>query len=228
MKIWINMLHWQCAAVAEGSMESSQPSYWPRLACAIFLFLAALPGAARAQQPAGAGTQAPAASSPVVPPAPAQPKPSLADFSWLEGRWRGDWGPRVAEQVWLAPEAGTMLGTFRLLENEKVLVIELFTLVEKPDSINFYFRHFTPELVPWEKADATLLKLTSLDSKKADFENPLNGQPKHAIFTRVDADTYTSRSEIVPEQGDVQIIEITYHRQKPAEEKASAGNAARQ
>ena len=208
-------------------MESTQPSNWLRFSCGILLFLAALPGVARAQQPAGAGTQAPAAPAPVVPPASPPPKPSLSDFSWLEGRWRGDWGPRVAEQAWLAPAAGTMLGTFRLVENEKVLVIELFTLVEKPDGIDFYFRHFTPELVPWEKADATLLKLSSVDAKKVSFENPVNGQPKRAILMRVDADTYTSRSEIVPEQGAMQVIEITYHRQKPPDEKPNAGNGAR-
>ncbi len=53
----------------------------------------------------------------------------------------------------MAPKAGMMLGDFRVIENDKVLVIELFTLVEKPGGINFYFRHFTPELVPWEKSD---------------------------------------------------------------------------
>jgi hypothetical protein len=37
--------------------------------------------------------------------------------------------------------------------------------------------------------------------------------PKRAIFTRIDADTFTARSELVPESGDPQVIEITYHRQ---------------
>ncbi len=153
--------------------------------------------------------------------------PTLTDFAWLEGRWRGDWGPRVAEQAWFAPKARVMTGLFRLVEGDKTLVLELFTLLEKPDGIDFFFRHFTPELVPWEKSGATVLNLTSLDAKKADFENPANGLPKHAILIRVDADTYTARSEIIPETGDPQVIEITYHRQKPTPEKPSAGNGAR-
>jgi hypothetical protein len=184
-------------------------------------------GVVQAQQSAGAGAPASPPSAPVVASASPPLKPSLSDFSWLAGRWRGDWGPRVAEQVWLAPDAGTMVGTFRLLENEKLLVIELFTLVEKPDGISFYFRHFTPDLVPWEKSGATVLNLVSLDARKVDFENQVNGLPKHAILLRVDADTYTARSEIVPETGDQQVIEITYHRQKSAPEKPNAGNAAR-
>jgi uncharacterized protein DUF6265 len=182
-----------------------------------------------AQQPAGAGSESkpgPAMtseasmsqSSPQT-----QPGPKVSDFAWLEGRWRGEWGPRIAEQVWMAPKAGMMLGDFRVIENDKVLVIEIFTLVEKPGGINFYFRHFTPELAPWEKSDATLLKLTTADPKKSEFENPVNGKPKRVVFNKLDADTYAWRSEIIPENGDPQIIEITYHRQPLA---AIAPNSA--
>jgi hypothetical protein len=160
-------------------------------------------------------------------PAPAvAAKPALTDLAWLEGRWRGDWGSRVAEQSWFAPKAGVMTGLFRLVEGDKTLVLELFTLVEKPEGIDFFFRHFTPELVPWEKSGATVLNLASLDAKKVDFENAVNGQPKRAVLIRVDPDTYTARSEIIPETGDPQVIEITYHRQKPTPEKPSAGSGA--
>jgi Domain of unknown function (DUF6265) len=175
--------------------------------------------AGSAQQPAGAG--APSKSGPAVAsesaasatPPQSDSDPKLADFSWLEGRWRGDWGPRVAEQVWMAPQASMMLADFRLIENDKVLVVEVFTLVEKNGGINFCFRHFTPELVPWEKSDATLLKLTTAEPKNFDFENSANGKPKRVVFTKIDPDTYTWRSEIIPETGDPQIVEITYHRQ---------------
>jgi hypothetical protein len=180
------------------------------------------PGKTSAPEPGKA--PAPDKQAPAAAPAPGA---TLADFAWLEGRWRGDWGPRVAEQDWMAPKAGMMTGLFRLVEGDKTLVLEMFTLVEKSDGINFYFRHFTPELVPWEKADATMLNLVSADAKKIEFENPVNGQPKRAILLRVDADTYTARSEIVPEQGDQQVIEITYHRVKPAPpEKPNAKNGA--
>ncbi len=179
--------------------------------------VAMIPGTASAQKRAGAGSPvlvpassaSPPSSAQSLAPASAAPKATLADFAWLEGRWQGIWGPRVAEQCWTSPKAGMMLGTFRLVEDEKTLVIELFTLVEKPEGINFYFRHFTPALVPWEKSDATFLKLVSLDAAKALFENQVDGEPKHAILTRVDADTYVARSEIVPENGDMQVSAST-------------------
>jgi hypothetical protein len=153
--------------------------------------------------------------------------PTLDQFSWLEGRWRGEWGSRVAEQTWLEPKAGEIAGLFRVIEREKTLVLELFSLVEKPEGIQFYLRHLTPELLPWEKSDATVLKLESMDGTKATFVNAANGEPKRLIFTRVDADTYTQRSEIEPAEGEPQVIEITLYRQKPPAATTSAGSAAR-
>ena len=179
------------------------------------MLVGALHARTLAQQPTGAGTSGtPAQQGTQLPSAPAvPPKPTLADFAWLAGRWQGAWGPRVAQQIWTAPRAGVMLGTFQLAEGDKTLVLELYTLVEGPDGIEFHLRHFTPALIAWEKPGPTVLKLASVDSKSAVFENPVDGQPKHAIFTRTDADTYVSRSEIIPEKGDVQVTEITYHRQ---------------
>jgi uncharacterized protein DUF6265 len=208
-------------------------------AAALLLSWPALAGNARGQQAAGAGSQpgAPSSDGSAHPikteatrqqSAPLPPsKPALADFAWLEGRWRGEWGLRVAEQTWLAPKAGEMAGLFRLVEGDKTLVLEVFTLVENPEGTNFYLRHFTPELVPWEKSDATLLKLDSLEPNKMVFVNPLNGEPKHVMLIRVDADTYTARSEIEPEQGEPKVIEITYHREKLVPATPSGGSGAR-
>jgi hypothetical protein len=149
----------------------------------------------------------------------------LSRLSWLEGRWRGEWGLRIAEQTWLAEKGGEVAGMFRLVEGEKTLVLELFSLVEKPEGVVFNLRHFTPELLPWEKSDATMLNLETIDAPSAVFVNPLNGEPKRYILKRLDADTYTARSEIEPEQGEPQAIEITFRRQKPPAAAPSAGSA---
>jgi hypothetical protein len=215
---------------------------------AAFLFLVMPVGRVRAQQRTGdnaepnakntsASASAPAdgaavpktaSSSPLQAHNAPVPTPVLTEFNWLEGHWRGEWGSRIAEQTWLEPRAGEIAGLFRLVEREKILVLEVFSLVEKPEGIQFYLRHLTPELLPWEKSDATMLKLESVDATKATFVNPLNGEPKRAIFTRLDADTYTARSEIEPADGEPQVIEITFHRQKPQPAAVSAGSDGRQ
>ena len=193
-----------------------------------FVLLSANPLGLFAQQAAGAGKStskdSPAATKTTDaknPPASAWAnesshgsKPTLLDFAWLEGKWQGTWGPRVVEQIWTAPRAGQMLGLFRVVENDKTLVIELFSLFETPDGVELQFRHFTPALAPWEQSSLTTLKLASLDAKTAVFENPADGQPKHDVFTRIDPDTYASQSEIVLEAGGTHVTEIRYHRQK--------------
>jgi len=143
-----------------------------------------------------------------------RPKAALLDFAWLAGKWQGSWGPRVAEQIWTAPKGGQMLGLFRAVENDKIIVIELFSLLETPEGVELRFRHFTPALMPWEQSGLPTLKLTAFDAKTAVFENAGDGQPKRNVFTRIDPDTYTSKSDIVPAAGSTHVIEIRYHRQK--------------
>jgi Domain of unknown function (DUF6265) len=140
--------------------------------------------------------------------------PQLTDLAWLAGRWLGKWGPRTAEQTWMSPRAGLMLGTFRLYEDDQTLLIELFTLRQNQDGVELRFRHFTSKLVPWEKSGPALLTLESTAPDRVIFTNPNNGQPKRAIFIRVDQNTYISRSEVVSSSGATKVVDITFHRQQ--------------
>lgn len=146
--------------------------------------------------------------------APEQKAATLADFSWLAGRWEGHLGPMTAEQQWMSPKNGTMQGFFRLTDTEKTIVIELFTLRETPDGINFYFRHFSTELKPWEENEAYHLKLTKWDAGSFRFDNPVVNQLKDAILTRGENDTYISHGDLTGADGKPQVIEVTYHRVK--------------
>jgi hypothetical protein len=139
---------------------------------------------------------------------------TLADFSWLAGRWEGPLGPLTAEQVWMAPKNGTMQGFFRLTDSEKTIMIELFTIRETAAGIEFYFRHFSTELKPWEEKEAYHLVLSKSDAGIFRFDNPIVNQLKDAILTHVDADTYISHGDITDANGQPKVIEVTYHRVK--------------
>jgi hypothetical protein len=163
------------------------------------LLSAPYPGAACLSQTASAAPQKPA---------------TLGDFSWLAGRWQGTLGPLTAEQEWMAPKNGTMQGFFRLTDNEKTIVIELFTLRETPTGVEFYFRHFSPELKPMEEKEAYHLNLTKSEGGVFRFDNPIVNQLKDAILTHADADTYISHGDIHDASGQPKVIEVTYHRVK--------------
>lgn len=177
------------------------------------LFYWALRGSspAAAQRPAGAATsKTTAAPKPQSRPLSSPSQPSLAQFSWLAGYWHGEWGPRVAQQIWMAPRSGAMVGAFQLSEDGKTLVIELFTITSTPNGLELRVRRFTPSLTPWP--GPAVLRLKSADSKSIVFENADNGQPKSWLMKRTDADTFVQTFEITSQKGTQRIAEITYHR----------------
>jgi hypothetical protein len=187
----------------------------PTLALAAMLILLSLGVGASAQEPIAPATQtlpssAAAAASP-LPGAP-RPQPALANFAWLAGEWHGSWGPRLAVEAWTPPHDGVMLGSFQLSENGKTLVLELLSLTEVDGALKLHIRHFTPSLIAWEKQDPIALNLQRADATTAIFENPADGEPKIATFTRIDADTYASRFELTSEKSDPHITQIVYHR----------------
>jgi Domain of unknown function (DUF6265) len=196
------------------------------LGFAALFSVAAFPARAPAQEPTGAGT-AQVRPSPAIPPnrsagAPdAVSQATLAQFAWLAGRWEGVWGPRVAQQVWMPPQSGTMVGVFQLTDNDRTLVVELFTIVSTRNGIELRVRHFTPSLTTWpvEKSGPALLKLATIDSKSIQFDSEDNGQPKHWSMQRNGPDTYVQRFEVVPEKGQSRTEEIVYHRQAVAKSR---------
>ena len=185
----------------------TQSRYWGAFALAVlslvFLSLSHL-GAAQKEN----------AHAAIIIVTPEANKSTLEDFSWLAGRWEGHLGPTTAEQQWMPPKNGTMQGFFRLTESEKTIVIELFTIRETPSGIEFYFRHFSPELKPWEEKEAYHLNLTKSDGGVFRFDNSVVNQLKDAILTRVDGDTYISHSDITDADGKPKVIEVTYRRVK--------------
>lgn len=148
----------------------------------------------------------------------ATPQVTLEDFAWLAGRWEGNLpsGEKL-EQVWSEPVAGHMLGMFRLLQNDKVVLLEIFSLYETPEGLEFYVRHFDPALVPGEKGDATLLRLTQYDGERGVFENPVHNRPKTTALIRTGPHTFTARSEIIRDDGAVQVIEAFWQRLEPGQ-----------
>lgn len=76
------------------------------------------------------------------------PPATTADFAWLVGSWEGHMVGRagVVDITFTKPQAGTVTGVMRLVDNDKVLVVELLTIVDAPGGTEMRFRHFSPSL----------------------------------------------------------------------------------
>lgn len=183
-----------------------------KLTAVVFLALAMLAGPAAVPLSAQAET----------------PPPALGDFSWLAGHWRGTLGESKTEVIYSQPEAGVMMGMFRLMKDERTALLEFFSLRETPEGLEMRVRHFSPSLEPGEKDDAITLRLASHDGVESVFENPVHNRPKQTIIHRTGENSYAVRSEIIDDSGATRWIEVAWQRMEEADNQAagSAGLAA--
>ena len=104
-------------------------------------------------------------------PAAGEDTHSVAELSWLAGHWRGEGLGGQCEEIWSAPQAGTMMGTFRLMKDGEVQFYEFMVLTREAEGIVMKIKHFTPNLVGWEeKDDAVRFALEDLAPNRARFE----------------------------------------------------------
>lgn len=83
-------------------------------------------------------------------------KATLADASWLQGYWKGEGMGGQCDELWSGPAAGAMVGTFRIIKNDKLLFSEYMMLVEDQGSLVLKIKHFDPEMKGWEEKDKFL------------------------------------------------------------------------
>lgn len=83
-------------------------------------------------------------------------KAAISEMGWLAGRWSGTGLGGRADEDWGTPREGVMLGTFRMLKDNKPVFYEFMTLEERGGSLVLRVKHFTPELVAWEEKDRSV------------------------------------------------------------------------
>jgi hypothetical protein len=126
-------------------------------------------------------------------------KASLADMAWLAGRWTGDGlGGRTVE-TWSAPDAGVMLGTFRLIRDEKTVFYEILTLTETERGLAMRLKHFNPDLTGWEEKDKVIeFRYARTDGNLHQFEGLTfrrDGEDRLTIFLALRGKDGTIREE---------------------------------
>jgi hypothetical protein len=162
-----------------------------------------------------------AAAQPRVTPAPPT-SATTADFAWLAGTWEGrptKLADGLAELVFQPPRAGVVTGVMRLTQGDKLLVVELISLVDTPNGPEMRFRHFSPTLDAYEATFKQTMVLKSHDAARDVFENLvpydktlMSTQPRVSIFERRGADDLVAHSDIIGDDGKPGVVEVTYHR----------------
>jgi hypothetical protein len=105
-------------------------------------------------------------------PGAASPPARVDDFGFLQGRWVGEGLGGAVDELWSRPAAGTMVGAFRLIREERVVFYEIYALEEEEETVALRIKHFDPGpgLPGWEARDReTLFRLVAVEEDVAWF-----------------------------------------------------------
>lgn len=81
------------------------------------------------------------------------PEATVDDMAWLAGHWCGEGlGGRV-EEMWSAPDAGAMMGMFRLVRDDKPVFYEFLTIRETDRGLAMQLKHVNPDMSTWEERE---------------------------------------------------------------------------
>lgn len=81
------------------------------------------------------------------------PAATLADVAMLVGSWTGTAFGGSFEEVWNPPSADSMVGLFKLMADDKVILYEILLIREEQGSLNLKVKHFSDDFTAWEEKE---------------------------------------------------------------------------
>lgn len=100
----------------------------------------------------------------------ARPEATLEDAAWLAGSWTGTAFGKRFEEHWNPPSAGSMVGLFKLFDDEGVSMYEILLLTVDEGSLSLKVKHFNPDFTAWEeKGDFVNFRLVKKEENALHF-----------------------------------------------------------
>lgn len=178
-------------------MKSPFRALTPRVCLAISFLLVGQSGTNAKAQPAD-----PPSRGPVV---------ELEKLNWLMGVWRHLPGEEFEfEQHWSSPVDDTMMGMFRLVSDDKVVVYEFLLLEKLPEGLFLRIRHYRPGMLEVSRFPYRL-KLIEESDRQLVFENPDGNHPKRITYRRVGAGRMDVLVESI-EEGKATTFELRFQQ----------------
>ena len=96
---------------------------------------------------------------------------TLENVAWLSGNWKGEALGGIVEENWSSPSGGSMMATFKLLKDDKVVFYEIEIIREIENTLVLQLKHFNNDLKGWEAKDDTVdFPLTEITPNKITFD----------------------------------------------------------
>ncbi len=136
------------------------------------------------------------------------PSASIEASAWMAGNWIGNGFGGVAEESYLPPNGGTMIGMFRHLKDNKPSFYEFAVIVEHEGSLLYRLKHFHPDMRGWEaKDEAVDFPLVKVTDNALYFDG--------LTYIRTGEDSMSAYVRIGNKDGEDQIAGFDYRRVEP-------------
>lgn len=132
-------------------------------------------------------------------------EPKLENITWISGNWKGEAFGGIAEENWSKPSGGSMMATFKLINNDKVSFYEIEIIREIENSLLLQLKHFNNDLKGWETKDKTVdFQLKKITQNKVIFEG--------MTFEKVSNAEMNVYVDIQQKNGKTETVKINYKK----------------
>lgn len=132
-------------------------------------------------------------------------EPKLENIAWISGNWKGEAFGGQTEENWSKPSGGSMMATFKLINNGEVAFYEIEIIREVENSLILQLKHFNNDLKGWETKDETVdFPLKQITKNKVEFEG--------MTFEKISPNEMHVHVDIKNKNGDVDITTFKYKK----------------
>lgn len=132
-------------------------------------------------------------------------EPTLENIQWISGNWKGEAFGGLTEENWSEPSGGSMMATFKLINDGKVSFYEIEIIREVENSLVLQLKHFDNDLKGWETKDETVdFPLKEITVNKVVFEG--------MTFEKVSDNEMNVYVDIHQDNGDIETLTFNYKK----------------
>lgn len=132
-------------------------------------------------------------------------EPKLENISWISGNWKGEAFGGQVEENWSTPSGGSMMATFKLINDDKVSFYEIEIIREIENSLVLQLKHFDNTLKGWETKNKTVdFPLIKITPNRVEFEG--------MTFEKVNENEMNVYVDLKSEDGKIDTMKFNYKK----------------
>lgn len=132
-------------------------------------------------------------------------EPKLENVAWISGNWKGEAFGGQTEEIWSEPSGGSMMATFKLINNGKVSFYEIEIIREIENTLILQLKHFNNDLKGWETKDETIdFPLEKITPNKVVFSG--------TTFEKVSDYEMNVYVDIKQDDGSIRVVKFNYKK----------------